>query len=258
MHSSGLVGYRSAVLAGHGVPHLFTTRVGVGGDELCVGSLSDRDHRALRELAGADPGVGLDWLRQVHGARVQRVDEPDPAGDDAGDALISARPERMVLVYTADCVPILIASDGGARVAAVHAGWRGLVAGVIPAALDALGGSEPVAAIGPCLGGARAEMGPEVLEQFERADLGAALIGGEALPAGRGRVELRLAAELQLRRAGVASIDVSDRCTWTHADELHSHRRDVTHGQRPRAGRLGAMVAPTPRGGARPVAATLG
>jgi len=91
-------------------------------------------------------------------------------------------------------------------------------------------------------------MGPEVLEQFERAGLGEAVIATDpsapAIEAGRGHVEIRRAAELQLRAAGVGTVDVSDHCTYAQVGELHSHRRDVTHGSRPRAGRLGALVAP--------------
>ena len=77
----------------------------------------------------------------------------------------------MVSVRVADCVPILIATEGGKSVAAVHAGWRGVIAGAVLAALHALGtgaAESCVAAIGPCIGGDAFEVGPEVLAEFMR------------------------------------------------------------------------------------------
>jgi hypothetical protein len=161
---------------------------------------------------------------------------------------VTSRARRVVGVFTADCVPVLLASADGRRVAAVHAGWRGLVAGVIPRALEALVSNEPsasvrelAAAIGPCLSLARFEVGTEVAEQFALAGLADAVRGdlGE-----KPHVDLRAAAAMQLERAGVARIDATDRCTWEQAGDFPSHRRDVTHGGRERAGRLLALVSP--------------
>jgi len=177
----------------------------------------------------------------VHGAVVHELD--DAARGLDGDAWTSARADRLALVYTADCVPVLVASRDGKRVAAIHAGWRGLVAGVIPAALARLGAEPAAAAIGPCLSLASCEMGPEVAEQFERAGLGAAI---HAQPGGRPHIDLRAAARLQLERGGCARVDISDRCTYVHAEELPSHRREVTHGGAARAGRIGAFIAARP------------
>jgi YfiH family protein len=162
----------------------------------------------------------------------------------------------LVGVHVADCVPVLVARADGRLVAAVHAGWRGLVAGVIPRTLERLAaagadlpGCPLVAAIGPCLSRERFEVGPEVAEAFEGAELAPSV--SRARAGVRARVDLRHAALLQLRAGGVERIDVSDRCTYEDAAELWSHRRDVTHGARARTGRLGAFIAgsqPSARG----------
>ena len=238
----GLVLHRSPRLARLGVPHLFTTRRGPAGAPLDVVTL-DRDPalapRLLRE-AGARPDARVVHARQVHGAGVWEVEGELPAAGPEADVLVTSRPDRALLVYTADCVPVLVARRDGARVAAVHAGWRGLVAGAIPRALEALGEGELVAAIGPCLSLARFEVGPEVADAFRAAELAGVVREGAGE---RPHVDLRAAVRLQLERAGVRELDVSDRCTWDDP-ELWSHRRDVTHGAAARAGRLGAVVAP--------------
>jgi YfiH family protein len=140
-------------------------------------------------------------------------------------------------------VPILIADERGQTVAAVHAGWRGVIAGVIPATLSRMPNPKNlVAAIGPCIGFDAFEVGEDVLREFDRAF-------GRDAPLrrngdGKGHVDLRAACRLQLRRAGLADaqIDLTDRCTFDHADEFFSHRRD-----RGVTGRLAALIAPRSR-----------
>lgn len=242
VHRTGLVGYRSRELSAVGVPHLFTTRVGLGGTPMDLRESDGRALDALRELALAPSGAPLLSMKQVHGASVHELGMA--LGALEGDAWTSSRADLLALVYTADCVPVLVASADGSRVAAIHAGWRGLVAGVIPAALERLGVRALVAAIGPCLSLESCEMGPEVAGQFERAGLGAAI---HARSGERPRIDLRAAARIQLERGGCARIDLSDRCTYLHADELPSHRREVTHGGAARAGRIGAFIAARPQ-----------
>ncbi len=234
----GFVGYRSPSLASMGVPHVFTTRRGGAGRELDLGDLCAENLERLATAAGVERArvVGL---RQVHGSEVLVVDGAEIPRSLEGDALVGERPDRLLLVRTADCVPVLVAGAGGRRVAAIHAGWRGLVAGVIPRALEVLGVAPQAAAIGPCISPARFEVGPEVAQAFEQAGLGEALA---IRTDGRGQVDLSGAALLQLCRAGVRLIDVSDRCTWEDP-ELFSHRRDVTHGGRQTTGRTGAVIA---------------
>ena len=217
---------------------MFTTRgAGLAAD----GDLREIDAaRALELLRALGLGEGrLVTLRQVHGDRVVRVQADAPAAGTAGDALVTGERGHALCVRVADCVPVLLARADGRRVAAVHAGWRGLVAGVVPRAVEALGAGELWAAIGPCLSARRFEVGPEVAAAFESAGLGRAVLRA---PGARAHVDLRLAARAQLEQAGVARIDCSDRCTWDDA-ELFSHRRDVTHGGHARAGHQAALIA---------------
>lgn len=250
---SGLAGYRSPLLVEHGVPHAFTTR-----HVPDAGRLDDALVRALEELIGLSclrPRV----LRQVHGACV--VESP-ASGDDrsregsrerhsdrspvaaAGappeaDALVGERPDELYLVRVADCVPVLFAEPGGRRVAAAHAGWRGIVAGILPAVAERFAARGFVAAVGPCLSAARFEVGPEVAEAFVAAGLAQAVRPGRPRPF----VDLRQACALQLRSAGALALDGTDRCTYAHAEDFWSHRRDVTHGGAPGTGRMAAVVA---------------
>lgn len=234
----GLRAERSPALAALGVSHLFPTRRGPGGAELDLGALSPQQRLALLEDAGLPPDIPLVLPRQVHGDRVFVVeDELTPS--EPADALVTERPEVALAVLAADCVPILVARADGGRVAAIHAGWRGLVRGVIPRALERLGAGEHVAAVGPCLSAERCEVGPEVAERFIEADLEGALL---VRPRGKPLLDLRAAAAIQLERGDVARIEVSERCTWDDPD-LWSHRRDVTHGGAVRTGRQGALVA---------------
>lgn len=179
--------------------------------------------------------------RQVHGravARLLRGGEVEPA--DA-DAIVADEPGARVGVVTADCVPVLLAAPGGERVAAVHAGWRGLAAGVIEAAVATLAdsGSDPAAlraAIGPCIGPCCYEIDAPVIDALQPrygAELEAAL---QPAPGTHRRLDLGALARAALVAAGVPARAVGglpDACTRCDARRFHSYRRDG-----PRAGRL--------------------
>ncbi|MGD0196286.1 MAG: polyphenol oxidase family protein [Solirubrobacteraceae bacterium] len=168
---------------------------------------------------------------QVHGAEIASVDAVDGycVGVAVADALITTQPDVAVAVHVADCLPIAVAGAGG--VAMVHAGWRGLSAGVIEAAVLELraGGvsGELEAAIGPGVGGCCYEAGPEVH---------AALA---TYRAGRARlIDLRAVAAAQLRAAGVRSVSDIGICTLCAPEGLlFSHRRDG-----PATGRQGGFA----------------
>ena len=240
----GFVAYRSPLLDAACVPHLFTTRCGgtAGTFDLRT-QTRDRTARACAALGLVAPIVSL---HQVHGS-VVHVAHSLPVSPPAADALVTADKGLVLLARVADCVPVLLASADGRHVAAVHAGWRGLIAGVIPSTLHALRSADSAGeqaavygAIGPCLSQARFEVGVEVAAAFEQADLGSCVAH---VASGRPHVDLREAARLQLERADVTRVDVSDRCTWDDAHEFFSYRREVTHGGQVLAGHQGALIA---------------
>jgi polyphenol oxidase len=253
----GLAFYQSPLLNRAGVPHAFSTRLGgvsrAPFDALNLGNPNgcalqdDTDHiaenyRRLLAAAGC-AGRRLCRVHQVHGTAVVRV---RPGGEfdhhAKADALVGDDPARVLSVRTADCVPVLLATDDGRAVAAVHAGWRGVVAGVAAAAAYELlalaagpgkatvngkaDASRLLAAVGPCIGFESFEVGPEVLEEFAR-------VFGEQAPirvrvGNKGLVDLREAIRQQLTGLGVPPdrIDTTDRCTHRDADEFFSHRRE--------------------------------
>lgn len=247
--SDGVVFYRSGLLHALGVRHGFSTRIGGVSTgvyaSLNLGNPSDATERDpdanvaenYRRLSAASgvPNV-RDWANQVHGCGVldAHAGQPFEVGRPA-DAIVSDDPTRAACVRTADCAAVLIASAGGRVIAAIHAGWRGVVAGVIPAAIEAMRrrGAEPVAgAVFPCISGPNFEVGPEVVEQFRALNLPARLVEG-----GKGRADVEAACVDQLRRAGVRDVEASGLCTYAREDEFFSHRRE-----RGRTGRL-ALVA---------------
>ena len=172
------------------------------------GPAGERDEILARVEPDAPP---VAWAKQIHSATVLPA-QPGHCGE--GDALFGDAPDLALSVVTADCVPVLLAGPRG--LAAVHAGWRGLVGGVIPAALEKMGGAE-IAWIGPTIGSCCYEVGEEVAEQFPSA----ALLPG---PAGKPHLDLVAAARLQLKDVeDVRSVGICTRCA---ADRLYSYRRE--------------------------------
>jgi YfiH family protein len=196
----------------------------------------DPEHVAhnRRRLAAA---AGFDWTRlytakQVHGARVALVVEGTLAERVAAteaDVVVTAVPGVVVGVYTADCVPILLADDEG-RVAAAHAGWRGTVAGVAGAAVEALVsiGAERErlrAALGPSICARCFEVGDEVADAFARLAPSSVIRHDDGR---RPHVDLWEANRLVLAAAGVpeAAIDAAPPCTMCEPERFFSFRRD--------------------------------
>ena len=121
---------------------------------------------------------------------------------------------------------VLVRAEGTPKVAVLHAGWKGLLAGIVASGVDALGGGAIAAAIGPAIGPCHYEVGEEVAAPY-RARFGEDVIHGRNL-------DLWTSAERALRAAGVARIDRFDRCTACEAEAFFSHRRD--HGVTGRQG----------------------
>jgi YfiH family protein len=169
------------------------------------------------------------WLSQMHGIGVADLDSPTAPGP--ADAAI-ARGFAVCAILTADCLPIVFATDSGDTVAAAHAGWRGLAAGVIEATVRAMGAppGSLVAWLGPAIGARHFEVGTEVRGAFLAGDPQA----GEAFePNARGRfmADLGLLARRRLQVLGVSRIYGGGECTFTQADRYYSHRRDGITGR---------------------------
>jgi polyphenol oxidase len=177
----------------------------------------DRVDENRRRLC-AEVGAELEPLalnRQVHSALVHRA-EAGRRGEP-GDGLWTDEPGLPVLAMTADCLPIaLVRDDGPPAVAVLHAGWRGLLGGIVTRGVETLGGRVR-AAIGPAIGPCCYEVGPEVREPFRDA-YGDDVLHGTHL-------DLWASAERALHAAGVEEVHRVDRCTFCEADAFFSHRR---------------------------------
>lgn len=166
------------------------------------------------------------WLTQVHGCAVVAAGEHATA-----DACWTATPRRPCAVMTADCLPVLFAALDGSCVAAAHAGWRGLAAGVLESTLAALPTSpaQVIAWLGPAIGPAAFQVGDEVRAAFvaQAADDAAAF-----RPDGkRWRADLFALARARLARAGVAAVYGGGLCTVSDQARFFSHRRDGLSGR---------------------------
>lgn len=244
----GLVLLQAPLLLSAGVSHAFSTRLGGVSEglhaSLDLGLLTGDAPAAVAEnRARLCAALGYDlaaltFVHQVHGRELRPASEGARGaqredGAPAADGLLLDAPGLLAWVRTADCLPVLLASDDGRRAAAVHAGWRGLAAGIIAAAVEALDVAPErlLAAIGPGIGAENYEVSPEVA---------AALGEAHCRPGPRGRplLDLAAAAASQLRTAGVMRLDVAEECTFRDAELFFSHRRDGA-----RTGRQGGFIA---------------
>lgn len=213
------------------------------------GPAHERDEVLRR--AAPDAPMNLAAARQIHSATVL----PAEAGFcGEGDALWTDRSGLALSVITADCVPVVLAGPGG--IAAVHAGWRGLVNGVLPATLRALPGplSEHTAWIGPAIGVCCYEVGEDVAAQVIAAsaaekwdqlasDPTVAVPG----PSGKPHLDLQAVARRQLETAGIGEVVTLARCTRCDAETLSSYRREGKG-----AGRNVAFIWRAPEASASP------
>jgi hypothetical protein len=181
------------------------------------GPANDRE-AVLRAIEPSAPPVA--WAKQVHSA-VALPARPGFCGE--GDALFTEEPGLALSVVTADCVPVLLAGPQG--LAAVHAGWRGIADGVIPAALERMKGQpgEWTAWVGPAIGACCYEVGEDVAMRVVAASGPEVAVPG---PAGRPHLDLPGAARRQLEAAGVRDVIVLPRCTRCDGERLWSYRRE--------------------------------
>ena len=235
-----------------GVRAVFTTRVG-GVSVAPFESFNLGDHvrdvplavAANRDrLAAFTAPARPVFLRQVHGTRVVRLEPDTPDGTEADGCVVAGR-DVAATIMVADCLPVLLVHASGTAVAAAHAGWRGLAAGVVQSTAQALretaGDGEIMAWLGPCIGPKAFEVGAEVCEAFVDADPDAV---AHFWPSEDGRflADLPALARRALQAAAVTDVhgnDGSERwCTVADASRFFSHRRDAA-----RLGSTGRMAA---------------
>lgn len=220
---------------------LSTTRMGGGSqapfDHLNLGDHVGDDPQAvtanrllLQQALGA--GVRCQWLNQVHGAKVARLDRVGPVPD--ADAAVTQKPGIACLVMTADCLPVLFCDRQGTRVAAAHAGWRGLAGGVLEATLEALAvpADQLLCWLGPAIGPRAFEVGAEVKQQFcrQQPEAESAFVPYDRLR-NSWLADIYQLARLRLARAGITAIYGGQACTFTDRERFFSYRRDGQTGR---------------------------
>lgn len=198
----------------------------VGDDEAAV-----LENRRLLKRALNLPAEPL-WLTQVHGTEVAM---PGDAGNPAceADACLSRESGQVCVVMTADCLPLLLCDRDGTVVAAVHAGWRGLLEGVIEATLHKMQrpADDILVWLGPAIGPEAFEVGEEVRAAFTAREAGASTAFKSTGRPGKWLADLYRLARQRLARCGVGQVYGGGLCTYTDAGRFYSYRRDGACGR---------------------------
>lgn len=197
----------------------------VGDDPACV----ELNRATLRDLAGLPTEPY--WLQQVHGCSVAATGEA--TRDCEADASVAFRPGEICAVMTADCLPLLMCDRSGTRVAAVHAGWRGLAEGVIEAAVARLRASpqELLCWLGPAIGPNVFEVGAEVRARFLELGGEAAKVAFRPTPSGKWLADLYALTTGRLNALGVDRVWGGGFCTYSDPARFFSYRRDGATGR---------------------------
>lgn len=182
------------------------------------------ENRRRFRIACALPNEPL-WLRQTHGTVVLSPDA-GPTRPDA-DAIVAAAAGLVCVILTADCLPVLLTSDDGHEVAAAHAGWRGLCAGILEKTVAAMSASPGriLAWLGPAIAPPAFEVGAEVRRQFVKREKAAEEFFSPNA-GGRWQADLYGLAAQRLRSCGVIQISGGGYCTYTDQQRFFSYRRD--------------------------------
>ena len=208
----------------------FNLALHVGDDPAAV-----QANRAFLRRIAALPAEPL-WLEQVHGIEVvEHRGHVLPELPPRADAAVAFEPGRVCVVMTADCLPVVFTDRAGTRVGVAHAGWRGLVGGVLEATVRALGSppGQVMAWLGPAIAQPAFEVGHEVRDAFiaRNPAHAAAFVPNDA---GRFQADLYLLARQALERVGVTEVSGGGRCTSGEPADFFSFRRD--------GGRTGRMA----------------
>nr|WP_213435842.1 MULTISPECIES: peptidoglycan editing factor PgeF [Lysobacter] len=210
--------------AGHSLPPFDTFNLGLrSGDDASSVEQNRRDLIERFALPSAPR-----WIRQVHGTHVAVEPETD---EPEADAALTRTPGTVLAILTADCMPVVFASRNADELAAAHAGWRGLAAGVLETTLDAMRTprEDIVAWLGPAAGVASYEIGEEVHDAFVSQSRDAERAFFATRP-GHWRVDLYALARQRLARAGITDIHGGDFDTIADP-RFYSHRRDQRTGR---------------------------
>jgi hypothetical protein len=185
----------------------------------------------LRALLPQEPR----WLRQVHGSRVVVADEVTAPPE--ADASVARQPGTVCAIMIADCLPVLLTDRAGSTVAAAHAGWRGLAAGIVENTVRtmAVPAADTLAYLGPSIGPAAFEVGAEVREAFVAAHDEAESAFTPYRP-GKWLASLPLLTRQALVRAGVLRIHGDVQCTYSNPQRFFSYRRNRD------TGRMAALI----------------
>lgn len=192
----------------------------------------------LRSQLPAEPV----WLKQIHGATVSTPSSRNAlaSGSIEADALVSNKPNEVLSILTADCMPVLFASKHGDVIGAAHAGWRGLSGGVLENTIQemlalspALSPEDIVAWMGPAIGPSKFEVGDDVLKAFSSQGSWILPKAFEPIPGSPGKylANLYLLAQDRLRSFGIEQIYGGDFCTFSDSDRFFSYRRDKETGR---------------------------
>ena len=213
-----------------------STSLDLGGGELtAIAAHSDSSLAENRRRVQAFlPSTPL-WLEQVHGTDVADVDLTGATNADRrprADAAVTRRARVVLSVRVADCLPVLLSDREGSIVAAAHAGWRGLCAGILENTVATMGrpAADLVAWLGPAIGQRAFEVGSEVRDAFcssDAADADAFIPGAP----GKWHADLALLARRRLARMGFTDVTTDGHCTWSEPQRFFSFRRDGTHGR---------------------------
>lgn len=193
------------------------------------------NRRRLHEYLGVAPRQ-VHWMEQIHGTRVVRV--PTAESPPAADAAWTDQPGEVCVVMTADCLPVLFCDNAGNRVAVAHAGWRGLVSGVLENALHVFDRPESVLAyLGPAIGPSAFEVGDEVRSAFMQVDPEAEFHFRSASSLNETWfADLYGLARQRLNALGVQRVYGGCACTFSDEADFFSYRRDGT------TGRMASMI----------------
>ncbi|HUH88367.1 MAG TPA: peptidoglycan editing factor PgeF [Pusillimonas sp.] len=177
------------------------------------------------------------WLEQVHGVEVFDADASgNSATPPVADAVITGEPYRVLSILTADCLPVVLSDFRSAVLGVAHAGWRGLAGGVLENTLAALQARAPAGSrwrawIGPAIGPAAFEVGPEVRAAFVDGDGQTARFFMRGAKADKWQADLAGLAAHRLSQAGVEHVQADSPCTYERADWFYSYRRDGKTGR---------------------------